>query len=238
MPKKIDKKTKRKTLKKRVAPKSRFQQITDVKAIISRVAQKKALVDKAMEEKRILEARLLALEGKRPLDDRTPYAQRTLYGSGNFNRVGDRYDVGIKQQEQEKKITQLAEQLEEIPFIKPEPDTATIKIEHNKKNRRNISIKRRPLAKNGLGTNDRAKTTTIAQTVAQEEAPTTPIEAPSQRISLITGKPVRKYTRRIPTATLMGEATPNYQQQLLAQQVQNLNDVIQQEQVIPEVNDE
>ena len=234
MPKKMDKKKKRKTLKKRVAPKTRFQQITDVKAIISRLAKKKEMEDKAMEEKRILEARLLRLEGKRPLDDTTPYAQRTLYGSGNFNRVGDRYDVGIKQQEQDKKITQLAEQLEEIDlnqFMATSGDPITLRGSGTEKKRAvkitsiqpasNTDPKVRepdtvvaPLMTRG----DRGGITTINQAVN-----TSPFGLKKD------GTPYKRRPNQPKGMTGIAEATPNYQNSLIQQQQQNLTDVMASE---------
>jgi len=231
MPKKMDKKKKRKTLKKRVAPKTRFQQITDVKAIISRLAKKKEMEDKAMEERRILEARLLALEGKRPLDDRTPYAQRTLYGSGNFNRVGDRYDIGIKQQEQDKKITQLAEQLEEIDLNQFKATGEPITLRGTGK-KRTVNITSIQPASNTdpkvrepdtvvaplMTRGDRGGIATINQAVN-----TSPFGLKKD------GTPYKRRPNQPKGMTGIAQATPNYQNSLIQQQQQNLTDVMASE---------
>jgi hypothetical protein len=252
MPKKMDKKKKRKTLKKRVAPKTRFQQITDVKAVISRLAKKKELEDKAMEEKRILEARLLALEGKRPLDDRTPYAQRTLYGSGNFNRAGDKYDVGIKQQEQEKKITQLAEQLEEIDLntLQATGEPLTLRGDKGELER----AKKTAVKLRGSGRGSR-KNRTVNITSIQPASNTDPkvrepdtVVAPlmtrGDRGGIATineavntspfglkkdGTPYKRRPNQPKGMTGIAEATPNYQNSLIQQQQQNLTDVLASE---------
>lgn len=231
MPKKMDKKKKRKTLKKRVAPKTRFQQITDVKAVISRLAKKKELEDKAMEEKRILEARLLALEGKRPLDDRTPFAQRTLYGSGNFNRIGDKYDVGIRQQEQEKKLTQIQEKLEEIDL-------------------NSIQATGEPLTLRGSGKKRTVNITTIQPAsntdpkVREPDTVVAPLMTRGDRGGIATineavntspfgfkkdGTPYKRRPNTPKVITGIAEATPNYQNNIIQQQQQNLTDVLASE---------
>jgi hypothetical protein len=89
-----------------------LNQLADV--LMRKKKKKKRRRRKAVKGVPVTQAQVLQQETTRNAMIRTPYAQQTLYGAGNFNVAGDKFDAGIQAEKRVEGITQQISGIERM----------------------------------------------------------------------------------------------------------------------------
>jgi len=97
-----------------MAKKGVYVDLNQLADVLMRKKKKKRRRRKAVKGVPATQSQALQQETTRNAMIRTPYAQQTLYGAGNFNQAGDKFDAGIQAEKRVEGITQQITGIEKL----------------------------------------------------------------------------------------------------------------------------
>ena len=224
-----------------MAKKGVYDDLNQLADVLMRKKKKKRRRRKAVKGVPATQAQALQQETTMNAMIRTPYSQQTLYGAGNFNVAGDKFDAGIQA---DKKIKEL-----EAKYHKEQGDAI------NRMLKNPIDVPNSELDIIDLGGGETARvSTTRAQTSTKLNRPARPavstvgegiitmgdgiisaegkqggggVASPAPYGFKPDGSPYKRKPKNFGMMTGIAEATPNYQNIILNKQEQKITDVLQ-----------